>query len=79
MRSRRLLALTVVAAVAAVVTAVIHADVAASMQSSSTSKQQVIDLLKSIETGAPGPVAVINPTEVHPAQSGGSRRSGWVR
>jgi predicted SnoaL-like aldol condensation-catalyzing enzyme len=27
----------------------------------STQKQQVVDLLKSIETGAPGPVAVINP------------------
>ena len=34
---------------------------AASIQPSTTRKQQVIDLLKSIESGAPGPVAVINP------------------
>ncbi|HEY0713824.1 MAG TPA: nuclear transport factor 2 family protein [Polyangia bacterium] len=31
------------------------------MATSSAQKQQVRDLLKSIETGAPGPVAVINP------------------
>jgi predicted SnoaL-like aldol condensation-catalyzing enzyme len=34
---------------------------ASSAQSTANRKQQVIDLLKSIETGAPGPVAVINP------------------
>lgn len=63
MTLRLVLALTVSAGAAAVAAAGLDAGGTASVQSAPNHKQQVIDLLKSIETGAPGPVAVINPTK----------------
>ena len=63
MTLRLVLALTVSAGAAAVAAAGLDAGGTVSVQSAPNHKQQVIDLLKSIETGAPGPAAVINPTK----------------
>ena len=60
MTSRLVLALTVTAGAAVVAAAGLDGAATASRQSPPNHKQKVIDLLKSIETGAPGPVAVIN-------------------
>ena len=55
-----ILPLALVMGTVVVLTRPAGADLSATSQVSAR-KQQVIDLLKSIETGAPGPVAVINP------------------
>ena len=45
----------------------------------STQKQQVVDLLKAIETGEPAPVAVINPTKYIQHNLGVGGRPGRLR
>ena len=63
MTSRLVLTLTLIAGAAVVAAAGLESGGTVSVQPAPNHKQQVIDLLKSIETGAPGPVAVINPTK----------------